>query len=201
MSEQQRLVSVDRPRCPYCHEDLEQGQVKAGCSECMAWHHAECWQEHGACSACGATVEGSPRDAEPVDPVLGKVVTLLQAGDELAAVRHYAEHKQVDLKTAKDAVDALARGALAAAGGARPRGGPLDAQLEDELRAGRKLAAIARYRELHGGSLKDAKEAVEALQVELGVPHSTPDVALLMMLVGCLVAVLVAAAFFVLSAR
>ena len=39
------------------------------------------------------------------------------------------------------------------------------------------------------------------VQVELGVPHSTPDVALLMMLVGCLVAVLVAAAFFVLSAR
>jgi len=40
-----------------------------------------------------------------------------------------------------------------------------DADVERLLRTGRKIDAIKLYREIHGGGLKDAKEAVEALDV------------------------------------
>lgn len=36
----------------------------------MGWHHAECWREHGACSACGhKQVSGaSAQDAKASEP-------------------------------------------------------------------------------------------------------------------------------------
>lgn len=46
-------VNVQRPRCPYCHEDVTPGEGQ-GCAECMGWAHDECWDEHGKCPACGA---------------------------------------------------------------------------------------------------------------------------------------------------
>lgn len=44
---------------------------------------------------------------------------------------------------------------------------PADAELEELVRRGRKIDAIRRYRELHGGGLKDAKDAVERLEARL----------------------------------
>ena len=46
-------VNVQRPRCPYCHEDVVPGEGR-GCAECMGWTHDECWEDHGKCPACGA---------------------------------------------------------------------------------------------------------------------------------------------------
>lgn len=46
-------IKIDRPRCPFCHEAVGSEDAKRGCEECMAWHHAECWAEHGRCAACG----------------------------------------------------------------------------------------------------------------------------------------------------
>jgi ribosomal protein L7/L12 len=43
-----------------------------------------------------------------------------------------------------------------------------DAELVEHLRAGRKLDAIKRHRELYGTGLKEAKDAVEALEARLG---------------------------------
>lgn len=40
--------------CPYCREGVSPDQPKAACDTCMAWHHAECWNEYGACAACAA---------------------------------------------------------------------------------------------------------------------------------------------------
>lgn len=47
-------IEIDRPRCPYCHEDVGPDDEKTACSACMAWHHRACWTEHSACSGCGA---------------------------------------------------------------------------------------------------------------------------------------------------
>jgi hypothetical protein len=48
------IRSKDRPRCPYCHEDLAPEMEKAGCQSCLAWHHAACWHEAGGrCATCG----------------------------------------------------------------------------------------------------------------------------------------------------
>lgn len=46
-------VRVGREACPFCREAVGPGEDKTACDGCMAWHHAECWREHGACSACG----------------------------------------------------------------------------------------------------------------------------------------------------
>lgn len=48
---------------------------------------------------------------------------------------------------------------------------------EGLLRSGQKIAAIKRYRELHGVGLKEAKDAVEAM--ESGQPYELPAKTLL----------------------
>jgi TPR repeat protein len=46
-------IEIDHPRCPFCHADVVPGQgAKQSCGDCMAWHHEECWETHGGCSAC-----------------------------------------------------------------------------------------------------------------------------------------------------
>jgi hypothetical protein len=40
-------------RCAYCHDDLRQQRERRFCAGCMTPHHAECWEEHGACCADG----------------------------------------------------------------------------------------------------------------------------------------------------
>ena len=42
-----------RPRCPYCHDDVEPGGDNRACHECLTWHHEECWDNHGSCVTCG----------------------------------------------------------------------------------------------------------------------------------------------------
>lgn len=48
-----------------------------------------------------------------------------------------------------------------------PAGQGTDADVERLVRARRKIAAIKLYRKIHGGGLKDAKDAVEQLLVGL----------------------------------
>jgi large subunit ribosomal protein L7/L12 len=43
----------------------------------------------------------------------------------------------------------------------------IDAGIEASLRAGNRIEAIRRYRELNGTGLKEAKDAVEALEARL----------------------------------
>ena len=38
--------------CAYCHDDLSL-EERRFCASCLAPHHAECWIEHGLCSAPG----------------------------------------------------------------------------------------------------------------------------------------------------
>ncbi len=41
--------------CPYCKDAVAHGQRDGvvRCDKCDSLHHAECWQEHGGCSAHG----------------------------------------------------------------------------------------------------------------------------------------------------
>ena len=70
--EQSREVfHVQRPRCPFCHDDVRPEDEKAACSSCMAWHHEACWGEHGGCSACGAgRATGRSENGTPSPPVI-----------------------------------------------------------------------------------------------------------------------------------
>jgi TPR repeat protein len=69
--EQERaLIGMEHPRCPYCHEDVRPGddEAKQSCGSCMAWHHAECWQDHGGCSACNQKDTESTRLTRAAEP-------------------------------------------------------------------------------------------------------------------------------------
>ncbi|MBL4846621.1 MAG: hypothetical protein JKY65_13955 [Planctomycetes bacterium] len=55
-------------RCAYCHDDLGQ-RDRRFCAGCMSAHHADCWEEHGMCSASGCEelewVVPSERERKP----------------------------------------------------------------------------------------------------------------------------------------
>lgn len=64
----QRQVTVERERCPFCHESIEPSADKVACNDCMGWHHAACWTEHSGCAACASTRAAAPQGEEVSAP-------------------------------------------------------------------------------------------------------------------------------------
>ncbi|MDF1664377.1 MAG: hypothetical protein P1V97_21610 [Planctomycetota bacterium] len=58
-------IQINKPRCPFCHDDIRGHEEKTGCNQCMAWFHTECWKEHGACTNCGVHSQRSESAASP----------------------------------------------------------------------------------------------------------------------------------------
>lgn len=94
----------------------------------------------------------------------------LGAGNKIEAIKVYRQATGVGLKEAKDAVEAMQAGQAIAFNVATPR---LQSTAQDpatiaELRAllqrGNKIEAIKIYRQATGVGLKEAKDAVEAMQ-------------------------------------
>ena len=78
-------------RCPYCHESCRPvGAVV--CQECLGRHHTGCWEEHGACAACGSTRRLVPEATQLVRAGLGEqeLAELLRQGRK-AEVQSYLE--------------------------------------------------------------------------------------------------------------
>jgi ribosomal protein L7/L12 len=63
----------------------------------------------GLVSRRGERAASGPRRREDLPRTAATVDSLLQAGQKIAAIKAYRELHGVDLKTAKDAVDARAR--------------------------------------------------------------------------------------------
>lgn len=59
-------IQINRPRCPYCHDDIRPDEEKSGCDQCMAWFHRECWNEHGGCTNCLTQNPPGPPSSAPV---------------------------------------------------------------------------------------------------------------------------------------
>ena len=57
-------IEFQHPRCPFCHDVVAKGTKPEVCSSCHALHHPECWESHGACSACGYSL-ADPAVAAP----------------------------------------------------------------------------------------------------------------------------------------
>ena len=110
------------------------------------------------------------------------IQTLVGMGDIIGAIGLYQQRHGGSTLVARRAIDA-ARHELAeaaAAGAATPAtpvrySAPMtlvnDLELDAALRAGEKITAIKRYREVHGVGLKQAKDAVEAIQAGRVVDH------------------------------
>ena len=62
-------------RCPFCHAAVTPAtEPSVACATCVARHHAECWREHGGCSACG---EGAPLRRPPRPRVLATALLVV----------------------------------------------------------------------------------------------------------------------------
>ncbi len=93
------------------------------------------------------------------------VTALLQAGRKLDAIRVYREQTGASLKDATDMIKALERKLDIADQSELEHG----QDVETLLRAGRKIDAIRVYREQHEVSLREANDAVNALEKDLGL--------------------------------
>jgi hypothetical protein len=74
-------------RCPYCHDDCSPGVDDVACRECLARHHAACWNEHGACGTCGSTQRFEAK-VERLDLARARR-TLIEAGSSPAEVDEF----------------------------------------------------------------------------------------------------------------
>ena len=109
----------------------------------------------------------APLSAGVDESFRSELVSLLDRGQKIEAIKLYRERTGAGLKEAKDAVEAIQRGQAPALTG-------LDEALERELvgllQQGQKIEAIKLYRERTGAGLKEAKDAVDALAARQGVP-------------------------------
>jgi ribosomal protein L7/L12 len=99
------------------------------------------------------------------------VIDAIARGDTIEAIKRLREAARVDLKTAKDAVEAYAKGQplpplpglpVSLAALSQGAASVLPGDVLAALRGGNKIEAIKRLREATGLGLKEAKDLVEA---------------------------------------
>jgi ribosomal protein L7/L12 len=140
-------------RCPFCDHKNPPGA--RSCASCKAELFASADDD-----AAGAGPESQTLD--------GRVLALVREGRKIEAIKLYRDMTGTGLKDAKDAVEALERGGSLAEARRGPAGS--EADVLQLLRAGQKILAIKLYRERTGVSLLEAKNAVEAMATEQGIP-------------------------------
>ncbi len=78
-----------RRRCPYCHDELQQGQMSYRCPGCDAIYHSECAREcaaaNGRCAVLGCAVP-VPRVAPAPERTAGDRLMLAAIGLVMALV-------------------------------------------------------------------------------------------------------------------
>jgi ribosomal protein L7/L12 len=153
--------------CTYCNAVLTSGS-------------AHC--EH--CGAVAGVRKGPPVIAPSLEAELRQ---LLAAGRKIEAIKQLREATRAGLAEAKEAVERMEYGAeFPRVQDERSSQLELAFELEDLLRAGRKIEAIKLYRERTGAGLKEAKDAVEALGIlpEAGSRGGCLGVLALLLVVG-----------------
>ncbi|MBI1313581.1 hypothetical protein GC176_20000 [bacterium] len=104
---------------------------------------------------------------------------LLASGNKIAAIKRFREETGVGLAEAKAAVEALEAGrTLPVSGESLPKSDRMDeSELTDQvirlLERGEKIQAVKLYREQAGTGLKDAKDAVERIGEQNGIPSAS----------------------------
>ena len=100
----------------------------------------------------------------------GQIRELLAAGNKIAAIKLYREATRSSLKDAKDAVEAFVTGSPLNLNAPAQVSEPepfLEGQIKRLLTERKKIEAVRLYREAHHCGLKDAKDAVDAIEVAL----------------------------------
>jgi ribosomal protein L7/L12 len=153
------------PKCRFCERKNPAGIDR--CQNCGAWLEQT------------ETVASARQPAEPTSSVdfESQILSLVERGQMIAAIKLYREHTGAGLAEAKSAVEALAAGRpierrSPEADGITPDS--LEGQVLALVRARRKIEAIRLYRQQTSLGLKEAKDAVEALAVKYRInPKAT----------------------------
>ena len=97
-----------------------------------------------------------------------EILALLRHGRKIDAIKAYRVATSIGLKEAKDAVEAIERGESPHYQPSPPSPtANWRAQIEAALRQNRKIEAIKIYRQATNAGLKDAKDAVDAIEKEI----------------------------------
>jgi large subunit ribosomal protein L7/L12 len=138
------------PRCPFCDQDNPPGLKD--------------------CVQCRATLPRDP-EAERTSSHAGEfedeLRRLVAEGNKIEAIRRFRAATGAGLAEAKKAVEALAAGGPP---GGWSGGNVLDDELRSLLKRGDKIGAIKLYRGRTGEGLREAKDTVEALARQEGLP-------------------------------
>jgi len=161
-------MAVNDLQCPNCGAQVDfAGRAQATCSFCQSKLFLE---DDGVKvhSALSDLLEGKPPAPGGID--VDQIRELARAGKKIDAIKLVREQTGLGLKEAKDAVEAIERGELveltwASSAAAAPGPYALDlAPITAAVNAGKKIEAIKLYRQQTGVGLKEAKDAVEALE-------------------------------------
>ena len=122
------------------------------------------------------------------DAIENEIRELLASGNKIAAIKRYREETGVGLAEAKAAVESLE------AGGSftervQPEDSDLTQQIVTLLGKGEKIEAVKMYRDRIRVGLKEAKEAVERIGEQNGIPASSGTGCLGVVLLGIVVVV------------
>ncbi len=159
-------MTVNDLQCPNCGAPIDfAGSTQAICSFCQSKLY---FTPEGVKteSVLNDVLKGKPATAG-ID--LSGILEQLRAGKKIEAIKLYREQTGLGLKEAKDAVEAIERGetpeltlrVTSATHGVS--GVDLD-QITELLLQNKKIDAIKLYREQTGLGLKEAKDAVEAIE-------------------------------------
>ena len=97
-----------------------------------------------------------------------RIKELITSGNKIAAIALYRETTGVSLKEAKEAVEAMAHGKpVNHQNLAPPDSAWLETQVRQLLADKKKIEAIKIYRESHHCGLKDAKDAVDRIELQM----------------------------------
>lgn len=94
-------------------------------------------------------------------------------GRKIEAIKRYREQTGLGLRQAKEVVDALEQELFMPGSTSSRAAEDPDEEVRRFVLEGRKIEAIKRYREQTGLGLREAKEAVDALEQELLLPDPT----------------------------
>jgi ribosomal protein L7/L12 len=110
-----------------------------------------------------------------------QIKELIVREQKIAAIKLYREATGVGLKEAKDAIEAIERGEPVYSPPPTQSAQGIDLVLEDQIKQllakRQKIQAVKIYREAHNCGLKDAKDAVDALEIQMrgGMRTSLPS--------------------------
>ena len=139
------------PNCIFCDQDNSTGLA--------------------ACQLCNAPLPESETGRLPDDVFDQQLVRLLSENQRVQAVAAYRRRTKVDLTAAVAAIDALERDHEF---NVTPENADLEWEIIGFLERSEKVSAIRFYREKTGLGLNVAKDAVEAIEVRMGL---APDLA------------------------